>query len=210
MCRVHSEPGRSCLSTTFLPLYLSVKIVFFAISTNPCPAKQLHKLVRQLIHCFPLSVLPSIYPVSLKFSKPSFFIVCSSSFNYLSLMQSISVIFVSIFSKTSLLLTYSVHGILIILLQNHVSVASNHFFFSFVRRLSRIHFHIKGTILHNSLVLFYLFVFLFLNTLFSFWKVSFSILMHLRISVLYFAFSVQALPRYLNLLYLLDFDISNL
>lgn len=83
-------------------------------------------------------------------------------------------------------------------------------FFSFVRRLSRIHFHIKGTILHNSLVLFYLFVFLFLNTLFSFWKVSFSILMHLRISVLYFAFSVQALPRYLNLLYLLDFDISNL
>lgn len=72
------------------------KIVYFLYHINSCSTKQLHKLVRQVIHPVYLFLLTSIYPHTVKFSKPFFFIyeqyisvvsfgccVCHFSFHFL-------------------------------------------------------------------------------------------------------------------------------
>lgn len=63
------------------------KHCYFSISPNLCSTYHLHKVIRLIILCFPLSLLPSTYPASVKFSKPSFFIMCLSNFNYLFLIR---------------------------------------------------------------------------------------------------------------------------
>lgn len=118
-------PFRTLAITTlhnFLSFVNLTKFHLFVISPKHCFAINLLKLVRQIRHCF-----PSICPVSIKFSEPSFLIICPRSFNCSFLMLSVSVLFVSLFdvkckcSFVSPLLTCSVRGILSILLQNHVS-----------------------------------------------------------------------------------------
>lgn len=69
--------------------------------------------------CFPLSLLPSVCLVSVKFSNVSFLITCPRNVICLFLLLSLIVLLILIFSKSSSLLTYSVNGILSILLSNY-------------------------------------------------------------------------------------------
>lgn len=68
------------------------------------------------MHCFSLSLLPSGCHVSIRFSKPSFIIMCYRNNNCRFLMLSMFPFLLRFLFKTSSLLTCYVHGILSILL----------------------------------------------------------------------------------------------
>lgn len=108
----------------FLSLLAINKHFLSGISPRLCSAIYLLTLTKYAMCCFPLSLLPSIFPVSIRFSNHSFLIICLRNLYGHFLMLSISFIFISIFTKTSSLLTRSVHGILSILLEKHISIAS--------------------------------------------------------------------------------------
>lgn len=77
----------------FLSFVDLIKVCLFTIPLNPCSAIHLHKLVRQIIYFFSLPFLPSVCPVSGKFYKLSFLIMCPRNFNSLFLILSISILF---------------------------------------------------------------------------------------------------------------------
>lgn len=125
-----------------------------------------------------------MHPVSVKSSKPSFFILCPRSFNCLFLIRSVR--FVSIFLNISSFFLCSVHGIHTILLSRHISVAL------------KTHLHLwpyKWNDITRKLSSVSPF-FLFLNTLLNFWKAYFCIIMRLQILVSH-SF-VKTYPRYLH------------
>lgn len=107
MCCVHAGHGRSWLSQ--LPI--------------SCSSKQL------IIVCYHLSLLFSLYPVNVKFSKPSFLIRCPRYSRCLLLILNISVVLFRIFFNVSSVLTYSVQWILSIHLQSTTSVDLSNLFF---------------------------------------------------------------------------------
>lgn len=57
----------------------SVCLFFFCISLNPCSAKHLKKLISSFTAF--VSLLPSAYPVSARFSMPSFLFVWPRNFS---------------------------------------------------------------------------------------------------------------------------------
>lgn len=116
-CRVASGYERSQLTTTFCHLQLLATFVFFSfflLSSYYQFRIHLHNLVRQTARHPPMTLLPSICPVSLEFSKLIFF------------RFRICLVFVSIFLKSSYLSPSSFDGILSIFLQ--IYVASNFLF----------------------------------------------------------------------------------
>lgn len=66
----------------------------------------LYGLVRLIVYYLRLSLLPSIYPVSVGFSKFLFLRTCATKFDFLIVMLSVIILFVSIFCKTFSFLTY--------------------------------------------------------------------------------------------------------
>lgn len=62
------------------PSSLCVQVISAIVSWFCHP---FNKLIRQVAHCLPLSLLPSICPLRVKFSKPSFLIVCPRNFSCL-------------------------------------------------------------------------------------------------------------------------------
>lgn len=123
------------------------KIVYFLYHINSCSTKQLHKLVRQVIHPVYLFLLTSIYPHTVKFSKPFFFDIWAIYFSCLVRMLRMSLFFP--FSlRPRRLPTCSIYGILRILLE--IIFLLWHVSSPFVRRLSSVCFHKGGAILHKT------------------------------------------------------------
>lgn len=54
----------------------------------------LHRLLKQVVLCFSLTLWPLIYPKSVEFSNPSFLVIYPRNVNYLYLIASISIIFI--------------------------------------------------------------------------------------------------------------------
>lgn len=105
----------------FLSILHLRKLYLFEVSPGYRSATHLHKLVRQftVFH----SLLPSIFPVSVRFSRPSFLSMCPRKFKCVFLILCISVLLVSTLLKTSQLFTLPVYGILNILPQKYIFVA---------------------------------------------------------------------------------------
>lgn len=130
--------------------------------------------------CLFLSLSPtSIYNLSVKFSGPSFLSIYPRNFNCPFLI--LSVLLVSIFPKTSSLLTCSVNEFLGILLQNKNSVALSLLFICEQNAQYTLTYMRSEIITFQYSFLFSNEIFLFLNTLLSFGKGSFTIPMRLRI-----------------------------
>ena len=90
----------------------------------------LFRLSKYVSLCLPLSLFPFIFPHKASFSILLLLMVCPRNFICLFLMVLMSSLEVPAVSNTSSLDFFSVHKILIILLKNHISAASNLFFAS--------------------------------------------------------------------------------
>lgn len=115
---------------------------------TPRYAVQSHKLVGLMARFIFLFLLSSVYPVSIKFFKPFFIIMCPRNINCLFLILPRTTVIFTILLQTSLLLTPSIQGI---------SLESNLFppiFFSSLRKFSIICCYVKGPILYSSSVFF--------------------------------------------------------
>jgi len=85
------------------------------------------KLPKNVFLCLPLSLFLSIFPVSTKFSSPSFLTTCHRNSSCRLRIVLKRVLFVPALFSTSSFVTRSVQGILCIFLKNHISAASNLF-----------------------------------------------------------------------------------
>lgn len=122
----HPLPCCSCSSFSFLFFcfffvqcsfkVLALHIFSFIALISPKAFSVIHssKLIRLFIYCFTLSFLPLICLVSVKFSVFTFLVMCPRYIKCLVLR--LSVLFVSICSKTTSFPAYSVYGILSIIL----------------------------------------------------------------------------------------------
>lgn len=138
------------------------------------------------------------FSITINISKPYFIIMCSRNFNCRFLMLSKSVLFVSIFCKTSSFLT-----IFMVFPASfwRTMFLLHHFLSSSARRLTSIHWQTGRPIWHNSLTLFCFYSnkkLHFLNHSLNFWKASSAIPMGLRISVIKFPSSLKILPMYVH------------
>lgn len=93
MCTLHNFLSSEALSNVFL----------FTIPTHSIIDS--HKLVNYVVCCLSLSILPLIFPVSVKFSKPCILIICPRNFRCLLLILNMCP-FCSLFLKFFLLLTH--------------------------------------------------------------------------------------------------------
>lgn len=141
-----------CLFRTQVTMALDNCLSFAALnqfqSTN-----YLHKFIRQVMHYFHLFLLLSIYLVSVKFSKPSFLIVCLRNFSGHFMLLSISVLFLFPFSLKlgcCLCVLFMVFSVSFCRTTFQVSSSS-------VMISCSIHCYMGGLILQNSSVLFSLF-----------------------------------------------------
>lgn len=66
---------RNFLSQYIFVFFWGGGMVLFFISPKHCSSIHLNKLVKQVKCCFTLSLLPFVYPVNIKFYKPSFLIM---------------------------------------------------------------------------------------------------------------------------------------
>lgn len=92
------------------------------ISLFLCSAIRLHMLVRYVTPCFCLTFLPSLCPVSIRFSKSSSLIMCSKHLNYIFPNLNKSVHFLPIFLKTSWWPTCSICDIRSIMLKYYIRI----------------------------------------------------------------------------------------
>lgn len=72
MWNVRSERGRSWFSSTSYLLRLCVILTPMSIPLCLCSDMHCHRLVKGFTRCFSLFFLPSVCPVSVKFSRPTF------------------------------------------------------------------------------------------------------------------------------------------
>lgn len=100
----------------FLSFVALTKVCLFAIPPSPFSTIQIRKHVRLAAHCYPLPFLPSICPVSVKFSNLYFLIMCSRNFFSLFLSKFFFSFHTPIFLETLSLVICSVQNILSILL----------------------------------------------------------------------------------------------
>lgn len=116
LCAVPIQEVGICSSRQLPVLYSSKKArvlfpsILIRVSANYPP-----KLVRQVFHCFSLLLFHLLFPVCVKSAKPSVFILCLKNFNCIFPMLSASILFLSIFCRTSSLARSSVDGFLSII-----------------------------------------------------------------------------------------------
>lgn len=108
---VNLEDVRSWLATIFSTLQCLNIFCLFAITHKPCSVIHLHTLISQVTRCSLLFLLLSICLMRIRFSKPSFLIMCPKDFKYHFLILSIRVfLFLKLRRCSYGLLLFSVFG----------------------------------------------------------------------------------------------------
>ena len=112
------------------PRLLAFYISITPSSFTPLSSNNFCRLSIQSILLLPLLLLPTIFPVKARFSRPSLRVMWPMNLNYLITISRIIFLCTPALLRTSSLLNLWVQGIFIIPLKNHISQLSKHFLVS--------------------------------------------------------------------------------
>ena len=121
--------------TFAIMLFHNPRLLAFCISTTPSyftplSSNNICRLSIQSVLFLPQLLLPTIFPVKARFSRPSLRVMWPMNFNCLIKISLIIFLCTPASFRTSSLLTLSVQRIFIILLKNHISQLSKRFLVS--------------------------------------------------------------------------------
>ena len=156
------------------------------------------RLDPNVILCLPLALLPSIFPRNTSFSKASCLSMCPKTFNCLFLTSAINSLLTPASSITLSFVILAVHGILSILLRNHISAASTRLLSSLFNVHASQPYNRTDQTKHFSILsLIFMLRFMFVRTFLMLLKLVFAIPILFLTSVPHLPSSVTITPRYL-------------